>query len=122
RPLPDAAGARRANAQGHGQWAAVKIMDLRRRVADLTERERREVNELQLDHRADSADGQADTEADRARFAERAVSHSFGAELFVQAAIDAERAAVSANVLSEQRQLRLRAHLLGERFIDRLGH
>src|SRR5262249_3169315 len=108
----DAAGDRRANDQGHGQLAAVKIMDLRRLVDDLIERERPEVNEPQPDPRADSADGQADPEADRARFAERAVSHSFGAELFVQAAIDAERAAVSANVLSEQRQLRLRAHLL----------
>ena len=81
---------------------------------------RDEVDELHLAHRAHAEVRRTRRGADDRRLGDRRVDHPRLAELREQAVGDLERAAVRADVLAEDEDVRVALHLLEERLADRL--
>ena len=96
-------------------------MELRRLVEDLVHRHADEVEELQLDDRADPGDREADPEADGGRLAERTVADDLAAEALPEPARNAERASVGADVLPEVDHQLVAGERLGDGAVDRLA-
>ena len=76
---------RHAHDQRHARLAAEHVVDVRRVVDDLVEREQREVDRHQLDDRAQAGHRRADAHADDRVLGDRRVAHALLAELLEQA-------------------------------------
>ena len=106
----------------HGELPAGEVVQLRGLVEDLVHRDADEVEELDLAHRPHARDGETDRVADRARLAERRVADPLLAVVVEEAAGDAERAAVGADVLTDQHHRLGPLERLAEGLVDRLAH
>ena len=114
----DVAAARGANDDRHRRAAAVPVAQRRRLVDDLVEAARDEVGELHFGDRSIASQRCADADPDNRRLGDRRVEHTHLAELVEQPLRGAERAAVRADVLAEDEDLRVAAHFFGERLAD----
>src|SRR5467141_2781632 len=83
-------------------------------VLDLVEALEGEARELDLADGLEAVERHADPGADDGRLGERAVDHALRAELALQIVGDAEDAAVHADVLAEDQDVRVALHLLEE--------
>ena len=108
-----------AQHQRHGQLAAGHEMRLRGAVDELVERERDEVDEHDLEHRAHARLRRADRDAGDRRLADRRVDHALGAELLRQAGGRGVGPALG-DVLPEDEHALVGAHRVGQRRGDRL--
>ena len=91
-----------ADHQRHGHLAAEHVADVGGVVDDLVEREQREVDRHQLDHRAQTGHRRADAHAHDRVLGDRRVADAALAELLEQALGDFECAAEHADVLAQQ--------------------
>ena len=114
-----AGAALRPQHQRHRQLAARHEVRLRRLVDELVEGERDEVDEHDLDHRPQARLRRADRDPGDRRLADRRVADALGAELLGQPGGRAPRAALG-DVLAEDEDALVVAHLLGQRLRDRL--
>ena len=118
----DAAAIRRAYHHGARVLARRAPAQLGELADDLVERGIDEVHELDLGDRPHTVHGHADRAADDAVFGQRRVGDAVGAELSLQALGDPEHAAVSADVLAQHDDFRVRAQGHAQRVRDRLHH
>ena len=108
----DVAAARRADNHRHRRAAAVPIPEGRRLIDDLIEAAGDEVGKLHLGDRPVTTERRADADAHDGRFGDRRVDHAHLAELVIEALGDAECAAVGADILAQDEDLRIAPHLL----------
>src|SRR3954464_2913816 len=118
----DTAADRRADHHLRAVIAPGAIAHLGQLVHDLVVRGPDEVGELDLWYRHQSVQGHAHGTADDAALAERRIDHAIFAELVKKLLRDAKDATYFADVLAEQHDAIIAAHLLTERVIDRLDH
>src|SRR4051812_28883650 len=88
---------------------------------DLVERREDEAVELDLAHRTEAADRQADRRADDAGLCERSVDDAVLAEVFLQPVGDAEDAAEPADVLAHDEDLRVVLQCLTQPLVEGLA-
>ncbi len=91
-----------AHDERHADLAAEHVVDVGRVVDDLVEREQREVDRHQLDHRPQPGHRGADAHADDRVLGDRRVAHAPLAELLQQPGGHLEGAAEHADVLAHQ--------------------
>ena len=108
-----------AQDEWHRELAARHEVRLRRLVHELVERKREEVDEHDLDHRAQSRLRRADGNAADRRLGDRRVADALRAELLGEPVRGAPRPAFR-DVLTEHEHAWVGAHRLGERVGDRL--
>src|SRR5581483_6539119 len=97
------------------------VVDVRRVVDDLVEREQREVDRHQLHHRPQPRHRRADAHADDRVLGDRRVAHAPLAELLEQPLGDLEGAAEDADVLAHQHHALVAAQLLAQSRAERLA-
>ncbi len=110
-----------AHHQRHAGLPAEHVVDVGGVVDDLVEREQREVDRHQLDHRAQPDHRGADAHADDRVLGDRGVAHAPLAELLQQAGGDLEGAAEHADVLAHQHHALVARELLAQRGVERLA-
>ena len=106
-----------AQDEWHRELAARHEVRLRRLVHELVERKREEVDEHDLDHRAQSRLRRADGNAADRRLGDRRVADALRPELLDEPVRGAPRPAFR-DVLPEHEHARVGAHRLGERVGD----
>ena len=110
-----------AGAAGHADderdvdLAVRHVVQLRRVVDDLVDREQAEVDRHQLDHRLQAGHRRADAGADDDGLSDRRVAHALLAELVEEALRDGVGAAVSADVLAHEEHAFVVLELLAQR-------
>jgi hypothetical protein len=97
------------------------VVHLRQLAHDLVERREDEPVELDLAHRAEPAQRQADRRADDPGLGERRVDDPVLAEVLLQPVGDAEDAAELADVLTHDEHLGVGFHRLAQAGVDGLG-
>ncbi len=108
-----------AQDERHGELATGHEVRLRRLVHELVERKREEVDEHDLDHRAQSRLRRPDGNPADRRLGYRRVTDALRAELLGEPVRGAPRPAFG-DVLPEHEHARVGTHRLGERVGDRL--
>src|SRR6266568_8870532 len=103
----DAAAERDANRDGRPDLPLRAIVDLGDLGHDLVEGRIDESVELDLAHRAVTAQRHAESRSDDARFGQRGVDDAVVAEILLQRVGDPEYAAEAADVLAHQQDLRI---------------
>src|SRR5690606_26711428 len=94
----------------HVRMLSPTPVQLRQVVDDLVETAGDEVGELHFHHTLESAEAQAQANADNGAFAKRRIAHAVPAEFIQKALCDLENAAVIGNVLPHQDQVGVPAH------------
>jgi hypothetical protein len=97
-------------------------VQLRQLRGDLVDRREDEAVELDLAHRAESAQRQPDGGADDARLGQRGVEDALLAEVLLQAVGHPEHAAEAADVLAHHDDLGVVLHRRAEAVVERLRH
>src|SRR6266545_2784727 len=118
RPAAEAAAGRAADHDRHRGAGAPALLGGDR--DELIPRTGDEVRELHLRHRPHAHDRGAGAAADDRRLRERRVDHPPRAEFLLEAERHLERAAVDPDVLADQEDALVTAHLGAERVADRL--
>ena len=119
---PRRGAVRAAEHDRRAHLAAGHVEGLRRRVDDLVDRLQREVEGHELDDRPQAGEGGADREAGEAVLGDRRVDDAPRPELVEQALADLVGALVLADLLADQEDVAVAAHLLGHRVAQRLAH
>ena len=114
----DAAAVRRPDRHRHAVAVVRAVAHPRRLGHDLVERREDEVGELDLGDRPQAVDRGADRGADDHRLGQRRVDDAVVAELGPQAVGGQEHAALLADVLAQDDDRLVAAHLVGERLAD----
>ncbi len=112
---------RRPQDHRHFELPARHVVNLRRLIDHLVHRQGDKIAEHDVDHRAHAGHRRADADAGDARFRNRRIDHTLGAEFLHQPRENFERRAGFRNVFADDKNRRIPAHLFGEGFIDRLG-
>src|SRR5690348_7447098 len=110
RPAVYASPRRTSDHHRHGGTPAV--VDLCRHVDNLVKPTGDEIHKLHLRHRTHPHQGRADGSAYDGRFGDGRVNHAVLAELFQHSSGHIERAAVSANILAQEKNGGVTLHLL----------
>ena len=108
----------------HGQFPAGHVAQFRGLVDELVHALEQEVRVLHIRDRPHPEHGRADRGSRDRLLADRRIDDPFVAELLGEPEVDAERAAESAldpDVLADQEDVVVAAHLLGDRLAQRLG-
>jgi len=116
----DAAAVRHADDDGAGEAAARAVALAGHVVRDLVQGGVDEAHELDFGDDFQALRGHADGHAGDHAFGERRVLHAVAAEALLQAGGGAEHAAVGADVLADQDDVRIARHLGGQRHVDGL--
>ena len=116
----DAGAVRRPDRDRAAVGAVAAVADPGRLLDDLVHGREDEVGELDLGDRQQAVGGRADGDAGDHRFGERRVDHAVVAELGPQAVGGEEDAALAADVLAQDDDPAVAAHLVAEALADRL--
>src|SRR5262249_25887601 len=99
---------------------APPVVTLRRIVHDLVKRTRYEIDELELDYRAESGGRRRARRAYKTRLGDRRIDDALWSELLQKTLSDLERAAEGSDVFAEQQHPRIATHFEPQGVGDRL--
>ena len=114
--------ARAAEHDRHRELPGRHLVDLRRVVDDLIDRDEREVEGHELDDRTQPDHGRADADAGEAHLRDRRVDHAPLREVLQQALRHLVRALVVPDLLAHEEDVVVAIHLLAHRLVERLAH
>src|SRR5437016_13596862 len=110
---------RPANYDRHTDLPPGHVPELRRIVHDLIHREDREVKGHHLDDGMEAGHGSADGQAGKPQFGDRRIDDAPGAELFQEALADLEGALIIGDILADQEDFLVAAHLFPQSLVER---
>jgi hypothetical protein len=118
---PDPAAERDAHRDRHSEGARGAVVHLRDLAHDLVEPGVDEAVELDLAHRAVTADSQAHRRADDARLGERGVPHPLLTEVLLEPVGDPEHPAQPSHVLAHDHDFGVVLQSLAQTLVEGLG-